>query len=171
MAVRRICRIDVGGGHRGGARRRRGGSRFLVATGAGFRSRVTSAAARCTATASTGVACLGQPSLGQNESSSARGAAQVCGRVCVRWVPSYLESAARPAAGSYTAALCALGGGLYPLGSASQTRASSRLAARRDLENRQETKRGAFVLCVSSVLQHTLAKLSSRLGPDKAPNA
>ena len=84
VAVRRICRIDVGGGHRGGARRRRGGSRFLVATGAGSRSHVTSAAEACAAMASTGEACfLGQPSLwGQNALRGARGAARFCGGLC-----------------------------------------------------------------------------------------
>ena len=52
------------------------------------------------------------------------------------------------------------------LGSTSQTRPSNRLAARRDLKNRQETKTGLFcpLVWVSSVLPHTLATMGSSFG-------
>ena len=144
VAVARVRGRDVGGGHRGGARRRRGGSRFLVATGAGFRSRVTSAAARCAATASTGEICLGQPSLGQNELSSARGAAQVCGRVCTL-KDRFSEALGdlRGLRGPRTPRQSlALGADLHPLGSGSSCVPLLSSCGRGDLEldSRQETK-------------------------------
>ena len=142
VAVRRICWIDVGGWHRGDvepAGLRRG-------------SLVTAAQRRASTERS-----LGQPSLGQSELSCARGAAKVSGRVCTnRWVPSYLAQRCAGHGRRFQPMLLRTGSFvLHRLGSASQTRPSSRLAARRDMENRQETKSG--LVCSSVFLVSYLA--------------
>ena len=176
MAVARVRGIYFRCRHLGAPRRRRGGSRFLVATGAGSRSHVTSAAEACAAMASTGEACfLGQPSLwGQNDLRGARGAARFCGGLCGQNIGSLVNflrlrgcSAAFYTTQSLTldrpppAGICL----------ADSCQQSSCGTERPGEQAGNENGALVFSSAVSSVLHSTLAKLSSSFGPDKAANA